>query len=58
MSKVKRKEITVQVEKTEYYEFEYENVTEEEALKMAIEDVSWIEPYDYDVEVVDHWVKD
>ena len=58
MSKVKRKGITVQVEKTEYYEFEYENVTEEEALEMAIEDVSWNEPYAYDVEVVDHWVKD
>lgn len=58
MSKVKRKEITVQVEKTEYYEFEYENVTEEEALEMALENVSLEEPYDYDVEVVDYWVKD
>lgn len=58
MSKVERKEITVQVEKTEYYEFTYENVTEKEALEMALEDTSWIEPYDFDVEVVDHWVKD
>lgn len=58
MSKVKRKEITVQVEKTEYFEFKYENVTEEEALEMAKEDVEWEEPYDCDVEVVDYWVKD
>lgn len=60
MSKVKRKEITVQVEKTEYYEIKYENVTEEEALEMAKEavDWNWEEPYDCDVEVVDHWVKD
>lgn len=58
MSKVKRKEVTVQVEKTEYFEFKYENVTEAEALGMAKEDVDWEEPYDCDVEVVDHWVKD
>lgn len=57
MSKVKFKKVTVQVERTEYYEFEYENVTEEEALEMAVEDVSWEKPYDYYVEVVDHWVK-
>lgn len=58
MSKVNRKTIFVRVDKTEYYEFEYDNVTEEEALEMAIENVSWEEPYDYDVEVVDYWVKD
>lgn len=58
MSKVNRKTIFVRVDKTEYYEFEYDNVTEEEALEMAIENVSWEEPYDCDVEVVDYWVKD
>lgn len=58
MSKVNRKTIFVRVDKTEYYEFEYDNVTEEEALEMALENVSLEEPYDYDVEVVDYWVKD
>lgn len=58
MSKVKRKRITVQVEETKHYEFEYENVTEEEALEMARGDVSLNDPYDYDIEVIDHWVED
>lgn len=56
MAKVKRKSITVQVERRQYYEFELEDVTEEEALEQAIMLADEEPPYAEDVEVVDHWI--